>query len=43
MAEGLPSNPASFQFFLWVGVPVLWCLGGYVLIRALDSYYGVVL
>jgi hypothetical protein len=41
MAEGIPSDPTSLRFFLWVGVPVLWCAAGYVLIKALDTYYGV--
>ena len=41
MAEGIPTDVTSFKFFLWVGVPVIWCAGGYVLIKALDAYYGV--
>ncbi len=39
MPEGLPSDPTSIQFALWVWVPVVWCFGGYVLIKVLDAYY----
>jgi hypothetical protein len=38
--EGIPLDGLSFRFFLWVIVPVLWCIAGVSLLYVLEIYTG---
>lgn len=38
--EGIPLDGLTFRFFLWVLVPILWCIGGVTLVYLLDVYTG---
>lgn len=40
MPEGVPTKVFSLQFFLWVVVPFLFCVFGFVVIYALDTLNG---
>lgn len=41
MPEGVPLDGVfTLRFFLWVVVPILWCVAGVTLIYWLDILYG---